>query len=101
MRILKCILPLGVLLAACCSFAGVGADEGTAQSTAEKLPSVPEKTVDKKVEENLKKTKQTKGGQRNREKDADGTEAPDRFEANTVIKSQYKLHGEPLEVDPD
>lgn len=35
------------------------------------------------------------------EKDAEGTEAADRFEANTVIKSKYRLNGEVLEVDPD
>ena len=34
-------------------------------------------------------------------KDAEGTEAPNRFEAETVIKSRYKLDGKPLEVDPD
>jgi len=43
----------------------------------------------------------SKGGNRAREKDADGTEAPNRFQADTVIKSQYKLNGQPLEVDPD
>jgi hypothetical protein len=36
-----------------------------------------------------------------REKEAEGTQAPNRFEADTVIKSQYKLDGQPLEVDPD
>jgi hypothetical protein len=36
-----------------------------------------------------------------REKETEGTEAPDRFEADTVIKSQYELDGKPLEVDPD
>lgn len=35
------------------------------------------------------------------EKEAEGTEAADRFEANTVIKSKYTLNGESLEVDPD
>jgi hypothetical protein len=47
---------------------------------------------------------QPKKGGRVRErapKDTEGTEALGRFEANTVIKSQYKLGGEPLEVDPD
>lgn len=34
-------------------------------------------------------------------KDAEGTAAPNRFEAETVIKSQYTLDGKPLEVDPD
>jgi hypothetical protein len=36
-----------------------------------------------------------------REKETEGTEAPNRFEADTVIKSQYKFNGEQLEVDPD
>jgi len=35
------------------------------------------------------------------EKEAEGTEALGRFEADTVIKSQYTQNGEPLEVDPD
>jgi hypothetical protein len=38
---------------------------------------------------------------KNREKETEGTEAADRFEANTVIKSKYELNGEHLEVDPD
>lgn len=33
--------------------------------------------------------------------DTEGTEAPGRFEAETILKSQYKLKGVPLEVDPD
>ena len=40
-------------------------------------------------------------GNATREKETEGTEAPDRFEADTVIKSQYKLDNKPLEVDPD
>lgn len=36
-----------------------------------------------------------------REKEAEGTKAPDRFEADTVIKSKYQHNGQPLEVDPD
>lgn len=34
-------------------------------------------------------------------KETDGTTAANRFQAETVIKSQYKLNGEQLEVDPD
>lgn len=34
-------------------------------------------------------------------KDAEGTTAPNRFEAETVIKSRYSLEGKKLEVDPD
>jgi len=36
-----------------------------------------------------------------REKETEGTEAADRFEADTVIKSKYHLDGQQLEVDPD
>ena len=45
-------------------------------------------------------TKSSKGKLR-REKDTEGSEALGRFEADTVIKSKYLLHGQPLEVDPD
>ncbi len=55
-----------------------------------------EKSTTKKVAQ-----KKAKGGKGTREKDADGSEAPDRFKADTVIKSQYKLNGQPLEVDTD
>jgi len=34
-------------------------------------------------------------------KDAEGTEAPNRFQAETIIKSGYSLEGKKLEVDPD
>jgi hypothetical protein len=47
------------------------------------------------------KAKAAPKGKRYREKEAEGTEAPDRFEANTVIKSKYTLEGRTLEVDPD
>jgi hypothetical protein len=46
-------------------------------------------------------SKRGKKGKRVREKEAEGTEAADRFEAHTVIKSKYSLNGESLEVDPD
>ncbi len=36
-----------------------------------------------------------------REKEAEGNKAPNRFEADTVLKSRYKLNGKQLEVDPD
>ena len=46
---------------------------------------------------NVKKSR----GKRVSEKEAEGTKAPDRFEADTVIKSRYRLNGQALEVDPD
>lgn len=43
-----------------------------------------------------------KGVKKAREqKDTEGSEAPGRFEADTILKSQYQLNGQPLEVDPD
>ncbi|MGK5082392.1 hypothetical protein WDW37_03725 [Bdellovibrionota bacterium FG-1] len=40
-------------------------------------------------------------GKHPREKEAEGTEARDRFQADTVLKSKYELDGRTLEVDPD
>lgn len=93
------------------------ADESAAMPPASKIPSaaVPITSTaksavgateaesdsgDDEAPAPVRKTK-LKGGKRTREKDADGTEAPNRFQADTVIKSQYKLNGQPLEVDPD
>jgi hypothetical protein len=36
-----------------------------------------------------------------REKEAEGTEARDRFEIDSIIKSRYRLDGQALEVDTD
>ena len=47
----------------------------------------------------VKQTRKVRRG--GREKEAEGTQAPNRFQADTVIKSQYKLDGQLLEVDPD
>ena len=44
---------------------------------------------------------QTRKGPRIREKEAEGTEAPNRFEADPVIRSKYQHKGQSLEVDPD
>ena len=40
-------------------------------------------------------------GKVSREKEAEGTKAANRFQADTVIKSKYEFNGTPLEVDPD
>jgi hypothetical protein len=47
------------------------------------------------------KQKPRKGKRAREVKEAEGTEAPGRFEADTVIKSRYELNGKSLEVDPD
>jgi hypothetical protein len=71
------------------------AEEGDSASTAQATEQANDQPSVKKP------VKKAKGGKGTREKDADGSEAPDRFKADTVIKSQYKLNGQPLEVDPD
>ncbi len=35
------------------------------------------------------------------EKEAEGTQAPNRFDQDTIIKSRYELDGQNLEVDTD
>lgn len=37
----------------------------------------------------------------NREKEAEGSEAKNRFTSDPVVKSQYRVGGQALEVDPD
>ncbi len=36
-----------------------------------------------------------------REKEAEGTQAPNRFGSDVTVKSKYELNGQPLEVDTD
>jgi hypothetical protein len=36
-----------------------------------------------------------------REKEAEGTKAPNRFDTDNIIKSKYEFHGQSLEVDTD
>lgn len=57
---------------------------------------IPQPSSSPEILNNNPKIKKVRG-----EKEAEGTEAADRFEANTVIKSKYSLNGELLEVDPD
>jgi hypothetical protein len=42
-----------------------------------------------------------KRGHRHEQKETEGTEALDRFKAETILKSVYSSGGKPLEVDPD
>ena len=40
-------------------------------------------------------------GKVTREKEAEGTQAPNRFDADIIFKSKYELNGKLLEVDTD
>ncbi len=66
--------------------------------------STPVETANSPTAEEPKPMPTAKGKrlrERVQQKDAEGTEALGRFEADTVIKSKYHLDGQPLEVDPD
>jgi len=68
----------------------VSADEGDDSDSEAPAASTKHKTAFARERVNKGENKET-----------DGTTAANRFQAETVIKSQYKLDGEQLEVDPD
>jgi hypothetical protein len=78
-------------------------DEGAAPVSANTAPAVPLEPVSSsessvpKTRKDTKHRKVTRGENRENE----GTTAPERFEGNTILKSQYFLNGQSLEVDPD
>ena len=49
----------------------------------------------------IDKSKKKKKAKRVEQKENEGTQAKGRFEADTILKSEYQLNGQPLEVDPD
>ncbi|MDR3606884.1 MAG: hypothetical protein P4M08_05820 [Oligoflexia bacterium] len=75
------------------------ASSSTPQAASQSAPQVATQPSETASPTPNKKNK--KSGKRTREKEAEGTEARDRFKADSVIKSKYKLDGQPLEVDPD
>ena len=78
-----------------------GATSASATETDEVLPPGQTDTEQANLSALIKPSKRTRSQRREAAKDADGTTAPNRFEAETVIKSQYTLEGKTLEVDPD
>lgn len=70
------------------------------------LPESPSPPAGADGESAIPKPRSAKGarsskGRHPREKDTEGTEARNRFQADPVLKSKYELNGQPLEVDPD
>jgi hypothetical protein len=65
-------------------------------------PEIPKAVVPtpEAGDEATKKVKPRKA-KRGEVKETEGTSAPERFEGNTILKSQYYLDGQSLEVDPD
>jgi hypothetical protein len=91
-RVAKCLgITLGILVGALLlnTVRTVVADEGDDADT-EAAPASSHRKG------NFSRERVNKG-----DKETDGTTAANRFQAETVIKSQYKLDGEQLEVDPD
>ena len=91
------------------SLAGAYAEEGVPSpalapttGTAPVAPhaesaSAPSEGSDRRPSKGPKRRKVSRGENRENE----GTTAPERFEGNTILKSQYFLNGQSLEVDPD
>jgi hypothetical protein len=89
------LVPLAVVLWVTWSAPrGSRADETVAPASASTTSAAPAAPVKPAKARNPK-------GKRSREKEIEGTEARDRFQADTVIKSKYQFNGEQLEVDPD
>jgi hypothetical protein len=65
-----------------------------------KPPVQPEMSADSPDQQAQRPKKKSKGKD-TREKEAEGTKAPNRFDTEVVIKSEYKLNGQSLEVDTD
>ena len=76
----------------------------TAKPPTEPAPPIPTSTTKSpliQIPSGRVPVKTAKRGPRREQKETEGTEAPERFEADTIIKSPYSVDGKPLEVDPD
>lgn len=82
------------------AFRAAEADEAQAPAPAAPAAVGAAVTAAKRTPPASSKARSAKG-KRSREKEIEGTEARDRFQADTVIKSKYQLNGDQLEVDPD
>ncbi|MEN9722096.1 MAG: hypothetical protein RJB38_82 [Pseudomonadota bacterium] len=96
---------IGLILTEACSL-GWGSSAWLVQAQEKAAPRVVGSIAPKPIQpvgSNEASSPQRKKSQREwkSSRDAEGTAAPDRFEAETVIKSQYLLDGKTLEVDPD
>jgi hypothetical protein len=88
---------LSVLLAFWVS--SVGAAEAEISQRPEGVSTDSSKSSDDHATASPAKKKSK--GKKPREKEAEGTQAPNRFEAETFIKSRYEYNGQSLEVDTE
>lgn len=86
---------LGVLM-------GVDAGaEGVPSAPSSSQPAQTNGVTAQPVEKPLRAEKKKVKGRVRREKEAEGTQAPNRFESDITIKSRYQYGGQSLEVDTD
>jgi hypothetical protein len=93
------LFPIVLALSWGYAFAEPPSETGAAPST-EAIAITPEAPSLDPAESTSKKTKRSKGKVA-REKEAEGTQAPKRFDTDIIIKSKYQLNGQALEVDTD
>lgn len=65
------------------------------------IPGAPTATPVPKVSPSPRLTESPPTKRIYREKEAEGSEARNRFTTDPVVKSQYRVNGQALEVDPD
>jgi hypothetical protein len=89
---------VAILLLGLVGFSGARAEESPAEVAAPSPVPVPST-----IPEVMKRKSPLiqKRGKRREQKETEGSEAPNRFEADTILKSPYVDGGQPLEVDPD
>ena len=103
---------LGSVCGSLLSGSSVRAEDAAAPKAAQSGPEAVHaeveagKQLDDVVKDSEASKKTGKKGRKrsqgsSRDKDAEGTEAPNRFEADPIIHSHYHQSGQPLEVDPD
>jgi hypothetical protein len=90
------VFPVILFLLVTTVFAESSQNAVSGGSTEAPLPA----SVVTQPEAKVKKIHSSKG-KVTREKEAEGTQAPKRFDTDIVIKSQYQLNGQALEVDTD
>jgi len=78
-----------------------GALSARAQSQAPVSPPTAGNSSAASNEGGAPSKSRAKGRRVREKKEAEGTQALNRFEADTIHKSKYQLNGEQLEVDPD
>lgn len=97
MRKKQCLAPFFMTLI---SFVGFGLSASAQDALSPQTGPSPHSISAASEESGTQLVRKSKG-KIPREKEAEGTQAPNRFGADIIIKSRYELNGQPLEVDTD